>query len=232
VEDNDLGFNSMSFHDREYDVYVMLGDPTREPAWYETTWRHIAAAVDPLMHSARDRAAVRSRQLKAGAGSPNQRAISFGRIGWNAQGHKKWVQASPGSDASKDLPLFIDSEVWAPSWTQCQRERRAPDTYFAIRNEELSPGQQVSFNPICVLAAACDQPGDVVEQGKKAAAIVAQNIGAILRVHCRRPWGYAAGIAFYTNGIGDLIVTGLFKPGTRHKGTVSSLLLRGTWETF
>jgi hypothetical protein len=122
----------MSFCDRQYVVFVVLGDPGAGPAWSEQRWKLIAEILDPLVLKARDRAAVRSTQLKKGAGSPNQRSISFGRIGWNSQGHKKWVHASPTSDGVE----FIDTEVWAPSWTTCEREARPPDVYVAVRNEQ------------------------------------------------------------------------------------------------
>jgi hypothetical protein len=217
----------MPFNDRQYDLFVMLGNPAVEPAWFEVTWQRIAATIDPLIQSARSSAAVRSTQLKVGSGSPNQRAISFGRIGWNIQGHKKWVQASRSDDRE-----FISSEVWAPSWSTCEREARAPDTYFAIRNEQSSSRQQVSFNPICILAVARDQSSSIIEQGRKSAEAIAQILETVLRVHCARPWGYRFGEVAFTNAIGDLIVTGLFKPRPRPRSPVTALMLNGKWEAF
>src|SRR5262249_3356812 len=125
----------MAFHDREYDVYVLLGDPAAIPPWTRLIWTDVAKALDPLMQVARDRPAVRSSQLGPGPGSPNQRSISFGRIGWNEQGHKKWTHSEDGQLASGEPAHFLTCEVWAPSWTVCQRELRAPDVYFAMRNE-------------------------------------------------------------------------------------------------
>ena len=216
----------MSIYDRQYDLYVMLGNPAAEPAWAEPVWRTISSALDPLIQSARDKAAVRSTQLKPGPGSP--RAISFGRIGWNERGHKKWIHSSGAHDTGI---VFISSEVWAPSWTICKREGCLPDTYFAIRNAQLKPEQQVSFNPVVLLAVALDQSSHLLEQGRESAETIAQTLSSVLRVQCKRPWGYRSG-EIYTNGIGYLTVSGLFKPGPRHQGEVSVSLLNGTWETF
>src|SRR5271154_6237501 len=98
----------MSFFARQYEVFVVLGDPRAEPARSESRWECIAHIFDPLVQKARDRAAVRSTQLSVGPGSPNQRAISFGRIGWNDKGHKKWVHAPTTGDGTE----FISTEVW------------------------------------------------------------------------------------------------------------------------
>ncbi len=141
----------MSFADRKYEVFVILGDPAAEPAWVAPRWRLISDILDPLVQKARDRAAVRSIQLRKGTGSPNQRSISFGRIGWNAQGHKKWVH-TPAGDGIE----FMNTEVWAPAWTTCEREGLPPDVYVAVRNAQSTPSERVTFNPIFILAVASD----------------------------------------------------------------------------
>ena len=76
----------MAFHDREYELYVVLGGPNAVPPWVNSTWNQVSSAIDPLMQAARDRPAVRSMQLGPKPGSANQRSISFGRIGWNDRG--------------------------------------------------------------------------------------------------------------------------------------------------
>src|SRR4051794_23877831 len=95
----------MSFHDKKYEVFVILGDAAEEPAWTEPRWKLISEILDPLVQQARGRAAVRSTQMRRGPGSPNQRSVSFGRIGWNAQGHKKWVHQSPASDSIEFISM-------------------------------------------------------------------------------------------------------------------------------
>ena len=208
----------------------MLGNPNAEPPWLEQCWRHVAEAVDPLIESSRGRAAVRSAQLSAEIRSPNSRPLSFGRIGWNAEGHKKWVWQAKDSGASR---VFRYSEVWAPSWTTCEKEHRSPDVYFAFCNEGGLGRQQLSFNPVCILAVAADRGVEITQLGRKSAEGVAQILQALLRVHCERPWGYPVGQIAYTGAIGDMIAAGgLFKPGPRHRSPVSTAILEGTWNTF
>jgi hypothetical protein len=221
----------MSFQTRQYDLYAMLGDPVAEPPWMENAWSRIVVAVGSLIELSRGRAAVRSMQLIAGPGSPNKRAISFGRIGWNTAGHKKWVWPSQGTDGGGINRVFCMSEVWAPSWTTCEEERQPPDVYFAVRNEDDNRGLQLSFNPVCVLAIARDRSTEFTDQGKKAAEASAQILQALVRVHRERPWNYRSGQTS-TDAVNDLVVTGLFKPGPRHQNPASSSMLNGVWNTF
>jgi len=218
----------MSFFDRQYEVFVVLGDPKAELTWSEQKWGRIADIFDPLVQKTRDRAAVRSTQLSIGAGSPNQRAISFGPIGWNAQGHKKWVHTPTTGDRAE----FISTEVWAPSWTTCEREGRAPDLYLAVRNEQSVPRERVGFNPIFIFALALDQDIQIVSRGRPSAEALATLLGSLLRVRCVRPWGYRHGDVGFTSAIGDLNVTGLFKSGSRNQQPLTSDMLIGNWEVF
>jgi hypothetical protein len=218
----------MSFFDRQYEVFAMFGEPKAEPAWSEQKWGRIVDILDPLVRKTRDRAAVRSTQLSIGAGSPNQRAISFGRIGWNAQGHKKWVHTATTGDRAE----FISTEVWAPSWTTCEREGLAPDIYLAVRNEQSVPRDQVAFNSIFIFALALDQDIQIVSRGRPSAEALATLLGALLRVRCVRPWGYRRGDVGFTGAIGDLYVTGLVKPGSRNQQPLTSDILIGNWEAF
>ncbi len=217
----------MSFSDRQYEVFAVLGDPSAEPAWSEQRWELIADIFDPLVQKARGRAAVRSTQLSIGPGSPNQRAISFGRIGWNASGHRKWVH--PLATGAVE---FVSTEVWAPSWTTCEREGRAPDVYLAVRNEQSVPGEHVRFNPVFIFALALDQDSQIFSGARPSAEALATMLGSLLRVRCVRPWGYRHGNVGFSNAIGDLYVTGLFKPGPRNQRPLSPEMLTGNWDVF
>lgn len=220
----------MSFFDRQYEVFVVLGDPTAEPAWTETRWKCISDVLDPLVQKARDRAAVRSCQLRSETGSPNQRAISFGRIGWNAQGHKKWVHASVSGSPSIE---FLNAEVWAPSWTTCEREGRAPDIYVCIRNPKSTPREHVSFNPVLIVAVALDADDQIVSRARASAEALSTVLGAVLRARCCRPWGVRFGDSGgFTDAIGDLCTTGLFKLGSWTQRPPSLEMFRTSWEMF
>ena len=96
---------------------------------------------------------------------------------------------SPRTSQSKSIELF-DVEVWAPSWTVCQREDRAPDLFFKMKNEQSALGEAVAFNPVFLLAVAADQPEHVGNMGLEAATGLSEVCSALLRARRRRNWGY------------------------------------------
>jgi hypothetical protein len=220
----------MSFFDRRYKAFVILGDPAAEPAWTEPRWKLIADVLDPLMQKARDRAAVRSSQLRKGPGSPNQRSISFGRIGWNPQGHKKWVHSASANNTNE----FILAEAWAPSWTVCERENRAPDVYVTVRNHQYVQGEPVTFNPILILAVGLNADDSIIATAQASADALSNILKSVLRVRCVRPWGIRRGLIFgvYTDVIGHLHTVGLFKPGPLNDRPPSVEMFKSKWEVF
>ena len=228
----------MAFHDREYEVYVVLGGPTAPRPWLQSAWGKITAALDPLMDAARDRPAVRSTQLGPKPGSPNQRSLSFGRIGWNDQGAKKWAHSVDGQLVSGDQAHFLTSEVWAPSWTACERDLMAPDVYLAISNAAdfgapSKPDSAAKFSSTCLLAFASDLNQQHAGQARKGAETIATVLQAVVRGHCVRPWGRSTGSgSSYTDAINDLAIVGLFNPGPRHIEPASLSMLKGTWAPF
>jgi hypothetical protein len=234
VGDEVRTWERMSFHDREYLVYAVFGHPTASPPWVERTWTPIFEALDPIIQMARESAAVRSTQLSPGPGSPNQRGISFGRIGWNKQGCKKWTHSENGDLVSGGRAIFLTCEVWAPSWSICQREGLAPDVYFAVSGatgDSPTPNSGLTFNSHCVMAVASDLGRS--DEARRSAEAIATAVHAVLRAHCVRPWGVSVGGGFaYRNAINDLAMVGLFKPGPRHQVPVSLLSLAGTWASF
>jgi hypothetical protein len=222
----------MAFHDREYQVYVALGHPTASPPWVEKTWSPIFEALDPIIHKARNIAAVRSQQLGSGLGSPNQRGISFGRLGWNAHSCKKWTHSEDGVLLSGNHAVFLSCEVWAPSWSICTREGLAPDVYFAMGGESDGnagkSNNELKFNSHCILAVASDI--EQMDASRQCADSIASALGAVLQAYRVRPWGVQFGKGFYSNAINDLVVTGLFNPGPRHKAGVTLSSLAGPWD--
>ena len=225
----------MAFHDREYHVYVMLGQPSAPAPWVEQSWAHLFPAVDPVISAARGAAAVRSTQLGPKPGSPNQSAISFGRIGWNDQGSRKWVHSADGRLVSGGDAIFLSSEVWAPSWTICERERLAPDAFLAIRSTShgmSNADSEIKFNSQCILAVASDI--GKADQARSCAEAVASVVDAALRAHSVRPWGIpvGGGHRFFSQAINDLTFAGVLKPGPRHQVPVSAANLAEGWATF
>ena len=117
----------MSYIDRVYDVYAILGDPNEPPSWTTAGWARILPYLDSLVNAARGKAVVRSHQYVIGGGSPSKSEIRFGRIGWNDTGHKKWLHQS----ANNKKIRFHNTEVVAPSLAICEREQCVPPICFS-----------------------------------------------------------------------------------------------------
>jgi hypothetical protein len=218
----------MSFHTADYDTFVALGEPAAPPLWNWDAWQRFTPGIDPLIKVARGKASVRSHQFL-----PNRAGeVKFGRIGWKDADHQKWAHGSPtNKDASKAWH-FMGLEIWAPAWTVCERDGLAPDVFLAIANESLGGGygQNLLFNPVIVLAVVSElarRQRSEVTGGVKALRDLAQ---AKLLGYQRRPWGKAFAAGGFTKSIQDLAVSGLFKPGPRHKGGIGFDLFADRWE--
>src|SRR5207249_2122236 len=126
---------------------------------------------------------------------------------------------------------FMNVEVWAPAWTQCEREDRAPDIFLSFLNESLGGGyrRELLFNPVIVFAVEAE----ISRRESSGVANVVSTLQQLARPklagYQRRPWGRTAGSGF-TDSIQDLTVTGLFKPGPRHTVQVGPHLLAESWE--
>ncbi len=217
----------MAYHDREYVVYVVLGDPRVEPAlWTWPSWRVAVDALAPLIDDARGKPAVRTTQFEG----ESMTAVRFGRIGWNDAGHAKWVHESPSNAERCKSWQFMDAELWAPSWSDCARDGRSPDVFFAIRNEaSRSRGKgALRFNPVLVLAVASDLGSEREEAALRAIRTLSAHLSAVLTVSRRRPWGRASGIG-YTNAIRDLVTVGLFRVGHPHARAVDESTFEESW---
>ncbi|HJZ56413.1 MAG TPA: hypothetical protein VKE74_15720 [Gemmataceae bacterium] len=217
----------MAFHTAVYDVYVALGDPQAPPLWSWEVWQQFVPAIDPLIQAARGKPAVRTFQYLYGGG-----AVRFGRLGWTDADHRKWAHGSPANRRQSESWNLLGLEVWAPAWTACEREDRAPNVFLSLSNQAFGGGhgRELAFNPVCVLAV-------VSELGRRVPSLVSAGVSALrsllspkLLAHQRRRWGKTFGSDGFTDSIQDLVAGGLFKPGSPHTGEVGVGLLAGKWE--
>jgi hypothetical protein len=227
----------MGFHDREYEVRVLLSDPSAVPPWVASVWSLLAAELEPLIQTSRDKTAVRTTQLSIGPGSSNQRGISFGRIGWSKQAASKWTHEKDGQLLSGSPAQFLTCQVWAPSWITCEREGTPPDVFFAIGNnarlsEPSKPQEARSYGSTCVLAVACDVASDTRDQVDISFNGISSTLPAVLRVGCKRPWGIRCAKGLFVDVIQDLTIGGLFVPGPRQNRPPSLAMLKDGWELF
>jgi hypothetical protein len=218
----------MAFYSADYDTFVFLGDPTCLPLWFWKVWHPFCPALDPLIQAARGKPAIRSTQLlpkKAGV-------VRFGRLGWKDSDHQKWAHDSPANKGVSASWVFLTLQIWAPAWTACERENRAPDVFLSIRNESFGRGHgQVSlFNPLIILAIVSELAGRSPSEVNRVVRALQEFTSANLVGYQRRPWGRPFGSVGFSNSIQDLTTTGLFKPGSHHKGKIGFHLFAEKWE--
>ena len=218
----------MAFHTADYAVYIVLGDPDAPPLWTWIVWQRFLPSINPLIELARGKPAVRSTQYL-----PNQAdVVKFGRLGWKESDHQKWTHGSPLNEESSKSWNFLSVETWVPTWNVCERERQAPDLFLSISDERLVTGsrEQLLFNPVVVFAVV----SELAEREPSATSAVVSALRELMSAkvvgHQRRPWGKAFGSSGFTNCIQDLAVSGLFKPGPRHRGELGLHLLSERWE--
>jgi hypothetical protein len=218
----------MAFQSAEYDVYFLLGDPNAEPLWNWPVWHRLLPSLDPIIHRARGMPAVRSTQFP-----PNRAGtVKFGRIGWKEADHQKWTHGPTTNPIDSKSWGFLSAQVWAPAWTQCERDKLAPDVFLSITNESLGAGcrKELSFNPVVILAVVSQLAQREVLQLAKLLSSRSSLTESKLSGCRRRPWAHSLGAAGSRNSIQDLGIAGLFKPGRRHIGKVDSELLVDQWE--
>ncbi len=211
----------MAFHTRMYDVYLVLTGASAPVPWSTDSWLRVAQALGPFAVSERGKAAVRCTQID----KATRKRASFGRLGWNEASHRKWTH-----DASQDAPWrFLGAEAWAPSWTQCEKDGRAPDCFVDLSTPSVLGGDEpLLFGGTLLVALACEAPQPVRDRLRDAIAGVARDLDSPLTVHQSRAWGKAA-YGGFTAAMNDLSIAGLFKNGSPHARPLDLATFEETW---
>jgi hypothetical protein len=216
----------MAFHTAEYDVYALLSDAATQPLWYWDQWRLLMPALDALLHAARGPASIRITQLL-----PDRRkTVKFGRIGWKELDQQKWTHYSPRTMESCSTWTFQDAELWAPAWTQCERDKSAPDIFMAISGNIVYK-RSTSFGPVIVFAVRSELYS---RQNSLVASVVKQLRELVkpkLVAHIRRTWGRSMrdGLGFF-DSLQELHILGLFRIGPLENLPVDLGLFEDKWE--
>jgi hypothetical protein len=123
----------------QYLSVVIVGTSV-PPIWHWEKWKLVAAELDPLMASLKDKIIVRTTQT-----DENGKQARFGRIDWNENSHKKWTHLSPVNSSASGKWLFMYGEIWSPSWHRCVKDFSAPDLFISVENPFIvgspRPGQ-------------------------------------------------------------------------------------------
>jgi hypothetical protein len=204
---------------REYEVHSLLGSPDVPPLWNRKTWESVFPLLQSLARSARGVPAISSTQFE----SDGRKPVRFGRIGWNNDAHQKWTH-------SADTPhRFLSTEVWAPSRAACSKDGRPPDLFFIVWNAGYFTQKETTFRDTVLLAVPSENLSMVQE-----CANVAGQLATILQAkfHGRmtRPWGRPVGKFAYTNALGDMPTTGLFRAGKKYQEEPGNAILEEHWQ--
>lgn len=224
----------MKFHEREYFTHVFFVDRDAPRPWVRTVWTEVSKATDPIFAPARDRPAVRSSQFQGVA--PHVKEISFGRISHNPKGAAKWTHLEDGQLVSGGPATFLDTEIWAPSWNVCVRDRKAPDAYLCLGNRCAFASKALQgnlrFPAVCVFAFASDLGESVTREGHKAAALLSEALQSSLRFSMARPWGRSTFGDGYTDAINDLCINEPIRPSLKNTDDPASTMIQHCWTPF
>ena len=224
----------MAFHDRDYQVFVILGSPDVQPLWQWERWKRDADLIAPLLNLPRGKASVRCHQYVPNPSRLGTKMVqNFGRLAWDVRSHVKWAHGSPVTVDKCRGWVFGSMEAWAPSWTVCERENLAPDFYFQMVNERVNRayGKTPAFNPLVVLAVSLSLDASYGNSFRAAADALATHVRSRLFATRVRPWGYtlATGGAAFDHAICDLGAGSLFSFGNPHDRSVDAHTLQEGW---
>ena len=217
----------MAFYDRQYTCFLILGNPEIAPVWRWDRWQLFAAIVDPIVGLARDRALVRSGQFY----KATRKEVKFGRLGWSARQHEKWVHESPNTKEKSQEWEFFFVEACAPSLPQCVREGTPPDVFLALTNEGYVTRRiPLLFNPRVFLAVAEEIATKAESNIQRVIDDTSRLLEAKMVATIRRPWGFKEGAGWYAHAIQDIAVVGLFKVGEYHSRPLDLATFYEQWQ--
>ena len=199
-----------------YDLFVFLIRPEVPPPWSAEKWRGIVSEMELLADPQLLKAAgIRSLQHEI----EPYRNVSFGALNWNEKSHTKWTHTA------ETRTVFVHAELWAPRWTICEREDQPPQIFMAMAAKRLHG----PIGSCAALIVAFDRRGRWPRLDAFSARL-AGLLDSSYAGHCVRPWGLTSGSIGYTDGIQDLMSTGLLTHGLRDVSTLDQRILRGTWK--
>lgn len=132
-------------------VSVCMVGTSRKPIWAYETWIQAVPILQPLADTVDEKPAIRTTQ------SDGKDGPKLGRLTWNDKGHRKWTHGSPDNAKVSKKWVFMEGEVWLPSWSKCSKPDQAPDLFFAMANPHIiRKGKQGEFNQYFQIAMPLD----------------------------------------------------------------------------
>ena len=201
----------MFFYERKYQLYIILGSPKCASLWARQGWSSIEQSLLATLNLIPGQKSMQSLQYDSAG------AISLGRIGLNKKGLEKWIH-DKALYPNRNAWSFHSNEIWAPGRTECGKLNLPPDLYFGFVNQcNYKAPEKLSFNPYIVLAGALDR-GEAFDAAVASfASVLIERTFAVYHYSKQATWGRVTGLSSsFSNAIGDLLVSSIFKPGNSH----------------
>ena len=190
-------------------------------SWEWQIWRLVARVLDSLLSSVPGTPATYSRQ--SDTSSKGSKSVAFGRMTFGEQANGRWTHSSPKTIGRPESWEFVDTQIWVPSRSECDRERKRPHVYVQLLNGALGESGPVRFSSIFFLAVASDLPETLRSRTADAVNAIAKLLKAKLRAYKIRPWSIPFGFGMRTDSIMDLV-------GPRHGEEPSLALFKEEWQ--
>ena len=186
----------MRFHERRYQLHIILGNSEYQPLWTRQTWVAIEPALSAVLELIPGQKFMQSLQYDG------TKPIAFGRIGLNRTSLEKWIH-DENQYSDRQQWLFYSNELWAPGRATCAKLNLPPDLYFGFRNEKFYDVQ----NPTSyiILASSLARGSDFNAMVTKLAMTLISATHASQYSTKKTTWGQAIGTSSFTNAIGDLL---------------------------
>ncbi len=166
----------------KYISIVIVGKSETHLAWHWQTWSKIVPWLDPILMATKEKVGVRSSQMVG----EKYKDVPFGQMGWDAKSHQKWPHFSEVNNDESPYWKFCLTEIWAPRWTVCLRERRDPLAFISITDPLLvvnpKPGQFNQFIQISTPLGFFQEQWGIIDQAVQNIAELLESVLTIFRV--------------------------------------------------
>ncbi|EPR71292.1 hypothetical protein [Cyclobacterium qasimii] len=220
---------------RPYDFYLIFGqnDEDKSP-WIKSNWENnFESYFDKLIKQTEtaDKTGIRVVKYKPEKQIAKKDKKEFihhsevktGRLNWDSKSHEKWTIESNLKN------YFLNTEIWTPRWTICEKRNSPPDIFISISNErDFEDAREIKFGYFIVVAIA----KNLKIASKSVMKEMAEGINSKATIAKSRKWGRTekAGNWTFVNGIQHTFSNGIYKGGNLHTYNFEMLIFEPTWK--
>jgi len=216
---------------RQYHFYLFYCEATdRHFPWDYKTWNgHIHPIIDEILKKSPEykNTALRVLKYQKQPGSEYYQDLKLGRLRWDEKSHEKWTVQDDNNI------YFQHCELWAPIWTNCEKNGSPPDIFVTIENEDnFNKNRNRQFDLFVVVAIATDLKVDnkdvIVELSKK--------LNSKRTVYHIRKWSEGKKDNNknwkFPNWIQDTFSNGIYREKSLHDFNFNDIVFEPYWETI